>query len=211
MYMTKIEKLYQSIETLKELGAQLPKDLIDETNRIEEEIIKDEIIPSLSESINPIISQIQREIILVIEYIPDEPLQVKLTRKRSLSIPADLDFTNSNNKNSSDRKTFTIPNHSKSSKSVLRVTFPDGKTISDNFAYQTLIETIKTIGVERVKQLNIICSGVPLVSNKKDDFYNQHEISRGLYIMTHSSTRTKKDQLQTISQKLNLGLKIEII
>ena len=91
--MTKIEQLYNSIQTLKELGVQLPQGLIEETNRVEEEIIKNDIIPALAETISPIIEQIQRGIILVVEYIPNEPLTVKLTRKRSFAIPEEQDIT----------------------------------------------------------------------------------------------------------------------
>ncbi len=56
-----------------------------------------------------------------------------------------------------------------------------------------------------------MCCGVPLVANKKDDFYRQDEVKPGLYIMTHSATQTKKQQLDEISQRLKLGLKVEII
>jgi hypothetical protein len=91
--MTKIEQLYNSIQTLKELGVQLPQGLIEETNRVEEEIIKNDIIPALAETISPIIEQIQRGIILVVEYVPNEPLTVKLTRKRSFAIPEEQDIT----------------------------------------------------------------------------------------------------------------------
>jgi hypothetical protein len=87
--MTQLEKLYQSIQNLKELGVKLPDQLIDETNRVEEEIIKNDIIPALADTISPVISQIQREIILVVEYVPDEPLSVRLTRKRSLTSPSE--------------------------------------------------------------------------------------------------------------------------
>lgn len=209
--MTQLEKLYQSIHNLKELGVQLPDKLVDETNRVEEEIIKNDIIPALAETINPVINQIQREIILVVEYVPEEPLSVRLTRKRSLTIPAEQDILTTNKKEVQERKTYTIPSHSKSSKTGLSVRFPSGKIISQRFAYQTLVDSIVNIGPEKVKQLDIYCCGVPLVSNKKDDFYRQEEISKGLFIMTHSATQVKKQQLDEISKRLNLGLKVEII
>jgi len=50
-----------------------------------------------------------------------------------------------------------------------------------------------------------------LVSKRKDDFYNQHEISGGWLVVTHSATITKRQQLEKISKQLNLGLKIDII
>jgi hypothetical protein len=210
--MTQLEKLYQSIQNLKELGVQLPDKLIDETNRVEEEIIKNDIIPALAKTISPVINQIQREIVLVVEYVPDEPLSVKLTRKRSLTIPAELDnTTDKKQKAFSERETYTISPHSKSSKTTLRVTFPDGKSFSHRFAYDTLLDTIKNIGYDKVKELNILCSGVPLVSNTKDDYYTQHELTKGIFVMTHSSTRSKKEQLDEISKRLGLGLKVEIV
>ena len=211
--MTQLEKLYQSIQHLKELGIQLPDKLIEDTNRVEEEeIIKKEIIPVLADTISPVINQIQREIILVVEYTPNEPVSVRWTRKRSITMPAELDLINDNKKNIfSERQTFTISPHSKSSKTTLSIAFPDGKTISHRFANETLVDTIKIIGHEKVKELNIICCGVPLVSSIKDDFYTQHELVKGVYIMTHSSTKLKKEQLDEISKRLGVGLKVEIV
>ena len=210
--MTQLEKLYQSIQNLKELGVQLPPKLIEETSRVEEEIIKNSIIPALADTISPIIQQIQREIILVVEYVPDEPLSVRLTRKRSMTMPIDQEASIAvPRREFIEREPFTISSHSKSSKTVLSVKFPEGKTISNRFAYDTLLETIKSIGHEKVKGLNIVYCGVPLVSDKKDDFYTQHELTRGVYIMTHSATKVKKEQLDEISKKLGLGLKVEIV
>jgi len=210
--MTQLEKLYQSIQNLKELGVELPEKLIEDTNRIEEEIIKNDIIPALAATISPVINQIKRELILVVEYVPDEPLSVKLTRKRSITIPPDQDiYINVKKRPIAEKEPYTISSHPKSSKTILSVAFPNGKVISLRFAYDTLIETIKLIGYEKVKSLNIICSGVSLVSSKRDDFYTQHELLKGVYIMTHSNTLTKKQQLEEISRKLGLGLKVKII
>lgn len=210
--MTQLEKLYQSIQHLKELGIKLPDKLIEDTNRVEEEIIKRDIIPVLADTIGPVIKQIQREIILVVEYVPNEPVSVRWTRKRNLTMHNELDFINDNKKKAfSEQETFTIAPHSKSSKTTLSVSFPEGKTISHRFAYETLIDTIKIVGHEKVKGLNIICSGVPLVSSDKDDYYAQHELSKGVYIMTHSSTKIKKEQLDEISNKLSVGFKVEIV
>ena len=58
--MTKLEKLYNAIQSLKELGVDLPDKLIEDTNQVEEDIIKDEVIPALAKAIDPIIGQIQR-------------------------------------------------------------------------------------------------------------------------------------------------------
>lgn len=49
---------------------------------MEEDLIKNEVIPRLTGSIEPIITQIQRTIVLVVDYMPGEALSVRLTRKR---------------------------------------------------------------------------------------------------------------------------------
>ena len=214
--MTKLEQLYNSIQNLKELGVQLPDKLIEETNRVEEEIIKNDIIPALAQTISPIIEQIQRELVLVIEYMPNEPLIVKLTRKRSFTIPIEQDindiFTKNESKQSlTEGKSYTIPAHTKAKKKVLQVTFPDGKVLSLRFAYMTLCEVIKSIGIDKVRALNIQCYGIPLINNTPDDFYQQHEIKDGLFLMTQTSTQTKKQQLDEISERLGLKLKVDMI
>jgi hypothetical protein len=71
--MTKLEKLYSTIQNLKELGLELGEDLLKQTNELEQEIIKKEILPVISEKIEPIIGQIQRELVLVVNYVPNEP------------------------------------------------------------------------------------------------------------------------------------------
>jgi hypothetical protein len=83
--MSNLEKLYQSIANLKELGLPLHEETLKAVDNLEEELIKNEIIPRLSESIEAIITQIQRPIVLVVDYIPNESLSVRLTRKRVIT------------------------------------------------------------------------------------------------------------------------------
>jgi hypothetical protein len=105
----------------------------------------------------------------------------------------------------------TIASSPKSKKTRLSVTFPDGTCIERNFAYETFLDIIERVGASSVARLNIRWVGLPLVSKEKDDFYNQHEISGGWYVVTHSATITKRQQLEKISKELGLNLKIEII
>ena len=93
----------------------------------------------------------------------------------------------------------------------MKVTFPDSKIINRRFAYETSIETVERIGIERIEKLHIKHLSLDLVSKIKDNFYTQHEISGGYLMLTHSSTIKKKQQLDTISDKLKLGLKVEVV
>jgi len=209
--MTKLEKLYSTIQNLKELGLELGDDLLKQTNELEQEIIKKEILPVISEKIEPIIGQIQRELVLVVDYVPNEPLSVRLSRKRNFS--AEMETIEIVPDPQVEHNIGTIKRNAtkKSSKTNLRVTLPDGKVIENRFAYETLYEMIFLAGTERVRALGIVQCGVPLVSNTLDNFCNQKEIGKGLYLITHSSTVQKRQQLERISEALKLGLKVEIV
>lgn len=89
--MNRLKELYESIEKLKNLGCNL-SDSIDEINRLEEELIINEIIPTLKDAISPIINQIQRELLLVVEYTPNTPLVVKPTKKKKFCYTSRIRF-----------------------------------------------------------------------------------------------------------------------
>ncbi len=209
--MTKLEKLYNSIENLKELGVQLPDKLIEETTRVEEEIIQDELLPALSNAIDPIISQIQRELVLVIDYIPNEPLQVRMTRKRSFKFPEEEEKMLGNTKSVQKETSYTVAPHTKSKKTNLEVAFPDGTKIKNRFAYQTFCRAIEKMQPEKVQELGLKQSGIDLISKDEDEFYNQHKIKGGFWVVTHSSTQQKKHHLEEISKRLGIKLKVKIL
>ena len=62
-------------------------------------------------------------------------------------------------------------------------------------------------------ELGIIQCGVPLISNTLDNAYSssQKDIAKGWYLMTLSSTATKKQQIEKISEALDLNLKVEVL
>jgi len=165
----------------------------------------------MSNAIDPIINQIQRELLLVIEYLPNEPLQVKMTRKRSFKYDEDQEREIVNDNNSQKETSYTIAPHNKSKKTNLHVIFPDGLEVSNRFAYQTLCDVIELVGIDRVISLNIIHAGIPLVSKTEDDFYTQHKIKDDYLVITHTSTATKKQQIEEISRQLNLNLEVNIL
>ncbi len=209
--MTKLNKLYNTILSLKELGLELGEDLLRQTEELEQDIIKNEILPVISDKIEPIISQIQHELVLVVDYVPNEPLSVRLSRKSSITKEMEtVDITPDpqvEHKTGETKRTFAP----KSAKTNLRVTLPNGKIIENRFAYETLYKIVLFAGVDKVRSLGIIQCGVPLVSNTKDNYYNQKDIGDGLFLITHSSTVQKRQQIERISKELNLDMKIEIL
>lgn len=90
----------------------------------------------------------------------------------------------------------------------ISVTFPDKTVVKSKKVVDTFVETIKKIGPEKVLPLNLYRAGVAIVSESKDDFYNQHKIGK-YWIMVHTSTKEKIAVLNEINEKLNLKLTIE--
>lgn len=209
--MTKLQKLYSTIQNLKELGLELGDDLLKQTSELEQDIIKKEILPVVSEKIEPIINQIQRELVLVVDYVPNEPLSVRISRKRNFTDQMETIEIVPDAKVDHNIGTIKRNSPTKSAKTNLRVALPDGKVIENRFAYETLQEVIMIVGIEKVRPLGIVQCGVPLISNTQDNFYNQKEITKGMFLITHSSTGQKRQQIEKISDALNLNLKVEIV
>jgi len=100
---------------------------------------------------------------------------------------------------------------SRSKPSNLLVIFSDAKQICEKNAAKTLAETIRTIGIEKVIGLNLIHSKVPFISKDKDAMRLAVPLENGYFVNAHSGAQTKKRQLEEISRRLNLNLKIDIV
>lgn len=212
--MNKLETLYKSIKGLQDLGLPLNDETLKAADELEEQLIKTEILPAMSKDIEPRLSQIQRELVLVVEYKPASPISVALSRKTNITELLDAKILEQDPQaEHKEGKKHEKPIERINGKTILRVTFPDGTVISDKKAKITFSETIKRIGLMKVRNLGISFCHVPIVSNTLDQKYGQAQIpvGDGLYVMTHSSTHDKKKQLDKIAKGLGIELKIEEI
>lgn len=82
--MSRLSDLYKAIETLRKEGVSTG-DLEEKVGLAEEEIIKNEILPIVTEGIAPALEQVQSELLLVVDYIPGMPISVHLSRKRNFT------------------------------------------------------------------------------------------------------------------------------
>ena len=211
--MNKLETLYKSIKGLQDLGLPLNDETLKAADELEEQLIKTEI-PAMSKDIEPRLSQIQRELVLVVEYKPGSPISVALSRKTNITELLDAKILEQDPQaEHKEGKKHEKPIERINGKTILRVTFPDGTVISDKKAKITFSETIKRIGLMKVRNLGISFCHVPIVSNTLDKKYGQAQIpvGDGLYVMTHSSTHDKKKQLDKIAKGLGIELKVEEI
>lgn len=210
--MTKLEKLYSTIQNLEELGIELPDDVLKQTSELEESLIKKEILPIVKEKIEPTLRQIQRDITLVVDYVPGASVRVRISREPGIYNKEDFVELTPDPEVEHGTRIFTKTSK-REPKSSLRVIKNDGTLIEGKNAAQILVNAIKIAGPLKVRELNITCCKVPLVSTTKDRKYSirQIEVMPGLYVITHSSNVMKKDFLEKISNTLHLGWKIEVI
>lgn len=216
---SKLEELYSIIQYSQRRGIKLGDDVFKQINEAEEKIIRDEILPIIGQDIEPTLSQIQRELVLVVEYRPGEPISVALSRKTKISQIVDAKPIVANPRKlskpvkSDDPATAQEPheptkyvtNHTKG----LRVQFPDGTVVCNKTAIDTEIDVLHRIGFERAAKVGITYSKWPLIGKKKRPTEAgkvwQHEID-GWYIYSNTSNERKKADLKAISDYYNLGL-----
>ena len=83
--MSKLDHLYEGKENLERAGYEIPENILHDLDKLETELIKDEVLPAISKDIEPRLSKIRRDVVLVVEYHPGEPLSVAMTRKVKIS------------------------------------------------------------------------------------------------------------------------------
>jgi hypothetical protein len=188
--------------------------MLKKADELEEQLIKTEVLPTLSKDIEPRLSQIQRELVLVVEYKPGEPISVALSRKTNIAEL--LEAKRLEPDPQVEHMEFgprTTKQEKKAPGTEICVYRKDGSILQEHNAATTFVAAIVEAGPLRVRQLGIKYCRINIVSTTKDQKYGhaQREIERGLYVLTHSNTKDKKKMLDRISNALHLGWTVEII
>ncbi len=218
MYMSRLSKLYEAMETLRKEGLPVDENLERKANELEEDIIKKEILPVLGKTIEPALQPVKRELVLVVDYVPGQPLSVHLSRKRNFAaeltdakeMVLDPEVTHRSHNFHSDEKIERKPARD------MTVTFPDGTVIAEKTAVETLVEVVKKIGVAEVRKVvedyNLKFCKVPVISNRRDAKYgkNQRDLGGGWLLITHSNNPMKKAFIEKVSNVLHLGIKVSL-
>ena len=66
--MSRLSDLYRAMEALRKEGLPVNENLAKKANELEEDIIKKEILPVLSKTIEPPLLPVKRELVLVVAY-----------------------------------------------------------------------------------------------------------------------------------------------
>lgn len=212
--MSKLSKLYELRRLSQEFGMEWTEKQERQLEAEEEHLIKNEVLPVVSKSIEPALSQVERELVLVVDYVPGTPLKVSLSRKRNLfdaledvvEIKPDPEVEHTEKKKGG-KKVVTNP------RTRLRITLPDGSIIEERTAWESLQKFILRVGVEKVRAVGLIANKIPLVSNTVDKKYQtaQKPLGNGWLLMTCSDTATKRKQILTIAKSVGVNVTVEII
>lgn len=215
--MSRLSDLYKAMETLRKEGLPVDENLEKKANELEEDIIKNEILPVLSKTIEPALQPVKRELVLVVDYVPGQPLSVHLSRKRNFTaeltdakeMVLDPEVTHRNRLSSSEGKIERGPARD------MAVVFPDGTVIAEKTAVETMVAVVQKIGVAKVRQVveeyNLKFCKVPVISNRRDAKYgkSQRDLGGGwLLLITHSNNPMKKAFIEKVSKALHLGIKV---
>lgn len=212
--MATLKELYTTLKSLRDMNLPVDDKLLKAADNLEEKIIKEEILPSLSQNIEPLLNEIQRDLVLVVEHHPGQPLSVALSRKAKIS-----DFTDAKrleidpeveHRDLGPRKKQSPRNAPATGLCVHR---KDGTILQQKDAATTFTTAIYEAGLIPVRELNLRFCGINIVSTTKDKKYGnaQREVSPGLYVLTHSNTKDKKKLLDRINDALQMGWTVEIV
>lgn len=184
--MSRLDDLYKAMETLRKEGLPVHDDLEQKASELEEEIIKKEILPVLIKTIEPALKPVQRELVLVVDYVPGQPLSVHLSRKRNFT--AELDdvkeiVLDPEVSHSSHEQKATDDKIERGPTRDLSVIFPDGTEITEKTAVETFVKVVKKIGVAEVRKVvedyNLKFCKVPVISNRRDEKYGKSQKDLG--------------------------------
>lgn len=91
--------------------------------------------------------------------------------------------------------------------------FPDGSIIQPYKTFEALIAVVKFAGADNVRKLDITCCADNLITKNPTPRYKIacKDVGDGWLCHTCSNTQTKIEQIKTISEKLNLGIKVDLV
>ncbi len=212
--MSKIQEYYRLVDLFQGNLKEEQKKVLEE---LEDQLIAEEILPSISESVAPVLTILRRHLTLVVDYDPKGGITVKTTRgevvvkestAKKYEIPSTSQVVKVAEVEPGDK-----PRQKRSPNTGLCVWLPNGEFIQAKKANITMAEAVAKAGVERVAAMRIPHDGDFLLSRKAHPRYTheQQSLPGGWLLNTHSSTKTKKQQLEKISAALGLGWKVEII
>ena len=209
--MSKLEEFYKIRNNMRE---SLP-DMYDEEQwkQKEQNLLQEELASSIGQSVEHLLTGVQVPLFITMDYEPQGGINIKIVSKGEGDV---AHMTSDTDDEPTELPSSTSENAGKPitrSESIgFTVRFPDGTVVQRKNAKETLIATLKVIGLHRAAAFRgRLFKGFPLVSRNErmDAGFKCQELVDGWYVYTNMGNEVKVDVLHQISDELCLGLIIK--
>lgn len=205
--MNKLEEFYANRDVMAKYFSE------EELKLKEEALLQEELATAISKSVAQVFSGVSSPIRVTIDYEPQGDITVKIARKNTSAL------SNVNSEIQGGQVVREQPADEPQGKGVITrsesigftVSFPDGTVVQRKKAKDTMIATLKVIGLHRVAAFRgRLFKGFPLVSRNQrtDAGFKCQELVDGWYVYTNMGNEVKMEVLQQISDEFGLNLKI---
>ena len=92
----------------------------------------------------------------------------------------------------------------------IRVTMSNGEVIEHEDGNATFVEVIEKLGIEQVREREIIRNSIPLISTSKDLERRQHQRDK-YYIVSGLSAKNMERTLNRIAKELEIELDVKLV
>lgn len=205
--MNKLEEFYANRGMMARYFSE------EELKEKEEALLQEELATAISKSVAQVFSGVSSPIRVTIDYEPQGDITVKVARKNTSILP-DVNVGAQGGQMVREQSTDEPQGKTVSTRSEsigFTVSFPDGTIVQRKKAKDTMIATLKVIGLHRAAAFRgRLFKGFPLVSRNKrrDAGFKCQELVDGWYVYTNMGNEVKMEVLQQISDEFGLNLTI---
>ena len=225
--MGKLQDYYRLFDMFKGKLTNEQKTILE---GLEDQLIAEEILPAISESVAPVLGALRRPLTLVVDYDPEGGITVKTTRgavvvkektAKKYEIPAtkkvvkvaEVEDTTDTPDDGQEQESTSddTPKYTRGPKVKFEVRL-NGQIVEGRDGAGILAEAIRRIGYERVAALNILYvkGRYNLVDRRKRTDQNKiwQRQSDDWFIYTNTANPTKAENLAEIAERLGLDMQI---
>lgn len=208
--MPNLAQLIDARRILESQGIKLAPAVDDQIKNQEDQLIEEELYRALRNAVRDTLSVLDRPITFTLNYDPAAPDTYTIAHSRT----GEKGRRNvATIRQTDEAEGQTTSSRRKISMHRLRVIFPDGHSISEKTAAETLRTFIQQVGIRQVMDLNILHNREPLIAQVPtgEDTSGYKLLEDDFYLRVDSTTDTKVRQLRRINLALNLGIEIELV
>ena len=223
--MGNLQEYYRLIDMFRGKLTNEQKNILE---GLEDQLIAEEILPAISESVAPVLGNLRRPLTLVVDYDPEGSIVVKTTRgevvvkdktvkkyqipstNKVVTVGETTDFSETEESEQENTSAET-PKFTRGPKVKFEVRL-NGQIVEGKDGAGILAEAIRRIGYERVAALNImfVKGSYNLVDRRKRTDQNKlwQRQSEDWFIYTNTANPTKANNLAEIAERLGLDMQI---